>query len=254
VRWVQNGIFHPRFTIHSWNNDGTANSPWMHLEVLPFIRETIQFRYRLLPYLYSLLFAAHSNGTPIISPLVYYFPDDNLCQTESFDFMLGDQLLVASVLEEGARERSIYLPKGCDWIDFFTGAYFTGGQTVTIPAPLERLPILVRAGGILPLGKVMRFVGEQADDLRQIYLFPNHQQGGGHFTLIEDDGFSLGYQRGEFTELRFDLQTNLDEIQLEINYGQQGYPLPYKSLEIILPPGEERPLRVKAPLDLQVWK
>jgi len=207
----------------------------------------------LLPYLYSLLFAAHRNGSPIISPLVYYFPDDDQCQTESFDFMLGDQLMVASVLEEGARERSIYLPKGCDWIDFFTGAYFTGGQTVTVPAPLERTPMLVRAGGILPLGKVMRFVGEQVDDLRQIFLFPNRRQGSGHFTLIEDDGISLGYQRGEFTELKINLQTNLDEIQLEIDYGRHGYPLPYEALEVIVPIGEERPLKVKAPQGLQVW-
>lgn len=253
VRWVQNGIFHPRFTIHSWNNDGTANAPWMHPEVLSIIRETIEFRYRLLPYLYSLLFAAHRSGTPMISPMVYYFPDDNPCQTESFDFMLGDQLLVASVLEDGDRERSIYLPRVCDWIDFFTGAYFAGGQTITVPAPLERIPILVRAGGILPLGKAMRFVGEQADDLRQVYLFPHRGQGSGHFTLIEDDGISLCYQRGEYTELQINLQTNLDEIQLEIGYGQHGYPLPYQSLQVILPAAEERPLRVTAPPGLQVW-
>jgi alpha-glucosidase len=244
VRWVQNGVFHPRFTIHSWNSDGTVNEPWMYPEVLPIIRETIEFRYRLLPYLYSLFFAAYQTGTPIIHPLVYQFPQDPNCQTESFDFMLGDQLLVASVLEKGARERDVYLPRGKDWCDFYTGQHFHGGQTVTLAAPLERIPLLVTAGSILPFGKVMGYVGEEPDDLRQIYLFPHQRRGRGQFTLIEDDGVSLGYQRGEFTEIHFTLNAEPDELHLEIQFGKHGYRLPYTQMEVILPPGETRQLRV----------
>ncbi|CAG0943834.1 hypothetical protein ANRL1_01490, partial [Anaerolineae bacterium] len=89
VRWVQNGIFHPRFTIHSWHLDGTVNEPWMYPDVLPIIRDAIEFRYRLIPYLYSLMFDAARTGIPIIRPLLYEFPGDPRTHTESFDFMLG---------------------------------------------------------------------------------------------------------------------------------------------------------------------
>ena len=89
VRWVQNGIFHPRFTIHSWNNDGTVNEPWMYPDILPIIRAAIHLRYRLIPYLYSLLVEAAGTGHPIIRPMVYHFPHDPRCRSESFDFMVG---------------------------------------------------------------------------------------------------------------------------------------------------------------------
>jgi alpha-glucosidase len=102
VRWVQNGVFHPRFTIHSYHADGSVNEPWMYPEVLPIIREWIEFRYRLIPYLYTLLFESTQTGHPIIRPMVYAFPGDPKCQTESFDFMLGPSLLVASVLQDGS--------------------------------------------------------------------------------------------------------------------------------------------------------
>src|SRR5690606_4624227 len=196
VRWVWNGIFHPRFTIHSWNTDGTITSPWMHPEVLPIIRDAIRFRYRLIPYLYTLLFEAAQTGRPFIRPLVYHFPQDPRCRTESFDFLLGDSLLVASVLEPGARTRAVYLPAGVSWCDFHTGQWYQGGQTVTVDAPLERAPLFVRAGGMIPMGKVMRFVGELPDDYRQIFAFPHPGGGDSVFALIEDDGVSLDYRNG----------------------------------------------------------
>lgn len=240
VRWVQNGIFHPRFTIHSWNDDGSVNEPWMHPEVLPLVRETIHFRYRLLPYLYSLFFEAAATGHPIIRPLVYHFSHDPNCHTESFDFLLGSHLLVASVLEPGATTRPVYLPAGEQWCDFYTGRWYEGGQTVTLDAPLERIPLLVRAGGIIPMGKVMRFVGEQPDDLRQIYLFPHPKSGSGRFRLIEDDGVSLAYQQGGFSEVVLTITADAEQITIQIDLPTNGYLLPYTEIELILPETEHR--------------
>jgi alpha-glucosidase len=151
VRWVQCGIFHPRFTIHSWNTDGTVNEPWMHPEVLPIIRDLFRLRYRLLPYLHALMDEAHRTGAPIIRPLVYEFPNDPRCTTESFTFLLGSYLLVAPVLEPGARTWRVYLPAGAAWCDWHTGAWYDGGQTVAVDAPLERIPLFVREGGMIPL-------------------------------------------------------------------------------------------------------
>lgn len=240
VRWVQNGIFHPRFTIHSWNDDGSVNEPWMYPDVLPLVRELIQFRYRLIPYLYSLFFEAARSGAPIIRPLVYHFWNDPQCRTESFDFMLGPSLLVASVFEPGARTRQVYLPRGEMWADFHTGEWHQGGQTITAQAPLERIPLFVRGGGMIPMGKAMRHFGEQPDDQRQVYLYPHPNTGAGRFHLLEDDGVSFDYRRGGFTELALKLDATPERVDVNMRAVYTGYELPYDQIELILPPGDQR--------------
>ena len=192
VRWVQNGIFHPRFTIHSFNTDGTVNEPWMYPEVLPIIRDAIKFRYRLIPYLYMLMFEAAEFGHPIIRPMVYEFPHDERCRTESFDFMLGDALLVPSVLELGARvsEASI-----CQRVRVGMTSIQATITTVVRRSPLMRhwteFRFLRGRGPSFRWAKRCRHVGAAADDLRQILLFPYKDGGIGRGLLIEDDGVSL---------------------------------------------------------------
>jgi alpha-glucosidase len=245
VRWLQAGIFHPRLCIHSWNDDGTASEPWMYPQVLPLVRAALQFRYRLIPYLYTLLFEAARTGAPIVRPLVYDFAADPHCRTESFDFMLGPNLLVAPVLEPEARRRQVYLPAGMEWRDFHSGAPYAGGTTITLDAPLDRIPLLVPAGGMIPLGRAMRHVGETPDDLRQVLVFPHGERGEGRFTLVEDDGISLGYQRGAFSEVALSVAATPREITLACAVSG-GYDLSYREIEFVLPPGEARPVRAGA--------
>jgi alpha-glucosidase len=233
VRWVQNGVVHPRFTLHSFHSDGSINEPWMYPEVLPIIRSWIEWRYRLIPYLYSVMFEAAQTGHPILRPMVYAFPGDPRCHTESFDFLLGPNLLVASVLEDGARTRRVYLPAGTAWCDLATGDWHRGGQVIELDAPLDRIPLLVRAGGILPMGR---------DDTREIQLFPHPAAGRGSFALIEDDGVSLAYQRGGYTTVALALTAAPDALTLEVR-ADGGYPLPYTTLDFVLPRGETRPIR-----------
>ncbi|MBI5651557.1 MAG: glycoside hydrolase family 31 protein [Chloroflexi bacterium] len=251
VRWIQNAILHPRFAMNSWHVDGSVNEPWMYPEVLPIIRTTFEFRYRLMPYLYSLYFEAAHTGHPIIRPLVYEFPRDPRCATESFDFMLGPNLLVASVFEQGAHTRTIYLPspfkgegQGEGWFDFWSGAHYRGGETITVDAPLDHIPLFVRAGGMIPMGKAMRYVGEQPDDLRQVFVFPHPIEGRGAFTLIEDDGITLNYQRGEFARVELEASGARDAITLRA-HAHGSFILPYRALEFILPPGETRAINAR---------
>lgn len=240
VRWVQNGVFHPRFNMHSWNPDSSANEPWMYPEVLPIIRQAIAFRYRLLPYLYSLFFTAAHSGCPVIQPLVYAHQRDPRCHTESFDFMLGPNLLVAPVLEKGARKREVYLPKGREWCDFHTGEWHHGGQVIEAEAPLERTPIFVPDGGIIPMGRAMRYVGEQPDDLRWIHVFPHPGSGEATFELTEDDGISPDYQKGAYSTLTLGVRSEAEGIILDVSFPQRGFPLPYGEIEFVLPAGENR--------------
>ncbi|NMC83663.1 MAG: glycoside hydrolase family 31 protein [Anaerolineaceae bacterium] len=240
VRWVQNGIFHPRFTIHSWKILFGANEPWMFPSVFPIIRETIQFRYRLMPYLYNLLVEAAATGHPIIRPLVYSFPDDPHCLEESFDFMLGPSLLVASVVAPWVRHRQVYLPAGQDWVDFYTGARYSGGQTITAAAPLSHLPLFVTAGTMIPMGEVVHPRFHASDDVRKILVFPTAGTGAGSLDLHEDDGETLAYQRGETTCVQIHGEYSAASLKFSVELAPYEYSLPYSELEFILPPGETR--------------
>ena len=158
VRWVQNGIFHPRFTIHSWNDDATVNEPWMYPAVTRHIRNAIRLRYTLLPYLYTLLYKSVTEDEPMLRPTFLDHEHDARCFEPTDDFFLGRDLLVASVVEEGATERRIYLPdNGAGFYDFWSGTHYAGGQEITVPVTLESIPLFVRAGTVLPLApKVKR--------------------------------------------------------------------------------------------------
>ena len=149
VRWVQCGIYNPRFCIHSWNDDQTVNEPWMYPEVLPVIRDTIKWRYKLIPFLYTLFEESHRTGDPINRPLFYDYEQDPKAFERDFEFMLGRDVLVAPVFEPGARSRQVYLPKDErpeSWVHWQTQKVYASGEEVEVPAPLEECPIFVREG------------------------------------------------------------------------------------------------------------
>lgn len=199
VRWVEQGIFWPRFSIHSWNDDQSANEPWMYPEVLPEIRAALKLRERLVPYLYALLYRAHAEHKPVLSPLFLAFPADPACYDEEDAFLLGDGVLVAPVLDQGATERTVYLPHvPGGWTDFWTGATYAGGAKVTVPAPLGRCPVFAAAGTILPLGPEK---SEETGDLT-LRVYPG---AAASLTLFDDDGEStLDPTRVALLSLRVD--------------------------------------------------
>jgi alpha-glucosidase len=191
VRWVEQGIFWPRFSIHSWNDDATANEPWMYPEVLPAIRACLKLRERLVPYLYTVLYRVHADYAPALSPLFLAYPDDPGAYAEDDSFLLGDALLVAPVVEPGVTERRVRLPDHPGgWYDFWTGAAVAGGGTVTAAAPLGRAPVFVAAGTILPLGPERS--EETGDLVLRVYPGPD----GARLFLYDDDGDSVPAPEG----------------------------------------------------------
>ncbi len=147
ARWVQACCLNPRMVMNSWNTDGSTTTPWMHPSVLPHTKAAIELRYRLMPYLWSLFERAHHEHQAIICPTFYVFPNDELCYNDCDDFMLGDDYLVAPVVEQGARTRRVYLPTlptGQTWQDHDSGQVLLAGQYHTVDAPLAKLPLFVR--------------------------------------------------------------------------------------------------------------
>ena len=249
VRWVQNGVMHPRFTIHSWHDDGSVNEPWMYPEVTDLIRDAIELRYRLMPYLYTALYLGSQRREPIIAPTFYADESDESLFVENDDFLLGRDLLVASVVEEGATTRTVRLPGvPGGWFEFDTGVHHDGGQTVTVDAPLERLPLFVRAGAGIPLAElpddadIVTTTSLEATGRRVVLYLPERVTDAQGF-LFEDDGVSDAYLDGDGLWLRWSVDA--DETQVRVHTERAGRFAPaWGQVEFVLRPGDDREIVV----------
>ena len=241
---MQHGVFLPRFSIHSWNDDGTANEPWMYPEITPYVRELIKFRYRLIPYLYDLLWRYHQTFEPMMRPTFHDFPDDPRCFAENDDMLIGSKLLVASVVEPGQRARTVYLPQGANWYDYWGGEYFAGGQEITLPAPWDRPPLLVREGSILPLNLAEQHFAQPADE-RGFAVFPYRGDRVIDDVFFDDDGESFSYRRGGQGEWRVRIAGEGGELQVHVALSG-NVPVSADVVKILLPRQELRAVRAMA--------
>lgn len=204
VRWVQNGIFQPRFSIHSTNTDNTVTEPWMYSDKKQYIKEAIDFRYKLSPTLYSLMVRAHETGLPIWQPTFTVFQNDTATYNEGVDFFFGDSLLVANVVEQGQKVRPVYLPKTEDprerFYDFYTREAYFPGQTVNKEVDISSIPLFVRSGAILPMSgnRLSNLMTEKTTAL-EILMAPDVDS---EFTLYEDDGQTNDYLKGVYRKTR----------------------------------------------------
>lgn len=149
LRWIQHGIFMPRFSIHSWNDDQTANEPWMYPEILPQVRELLKLRYRLVPYLYHLAYRACTAYEPVIRPVFY---EENTTDYESDLYLVGASMLVANVFDRHVDTVHAALPRSSGWYRFNSDQFYAPGTDLQCPAGLlDAVPVFIRAGSVLPL-------------------------------------------------------------------------------------------------------
>jgi alpha-glucosidase len=241
VRWVEAGVFMPRFSIHSWNDDGTANEPWMHPQVTPIVRDLIGLRYQLLPYLYHLTWRHHAAFEPIARPAFHDFPDDPGAYADSDDLMLGPDLLVASVVAPGAETREVRPPAGADWQDFWTGERHRGGVTITLPASWGRPPLLVREGSAIPMNIAPQTFDRRAD-ARAFAIFAP-VEGAFEAACYEDDGETEAWRSGGHGLWRLTVKATADT--LEVDCRPEGPQPPSGPLALLLRPGETRAVRMR---------
>lgn len=229
VRWVQNGIFYPRFTIHSWNDDKTVNVPWMYPEVLPQIKKAMNFRRMITPYIYNLIYKAHNEYTPIMKPTFYNYESDENTFNENDEFLLGDSLLVATVVTKGEVERKIYLPKGNSWYNYNTNEIFEGGQTITVEAGLDIFPLMIKEGAIISINTTEYSFDTKDDDVRGFLVYAHNIEGENTYTSFEDDGVTQNYKLGKYANIKVSLKTTKETIKIKVektgdmNYIQDNY-------------------------------
>lgn len=228
IRWLQLGCFSPLFRGHSAKGFD-AHEPWgFGDEALRIAREFIQLRYQLMPYLYTTAWQSAKTGCPMVRPLLWAAPDDPRLWNVDDAFLLGDALLIAPVVQARKTRREVCLPAG-EWIDFWSGERLDGGRTAEIAAPLERIPVLVKSGSMLPIQ------GETGLEL--------HAYGPGPWlgTLYDDAGDGYGPSRVDRFHLVIDSGVPHLTRQSEGGYDPGGQEPRIVIHTAESTPGEERP-------------
>jgi alpha-D-xyloside xylohydrolase len=199
VRWFQYATFQPTMRAHGSRN---FNEVWTYgKQAEPILEKYLKLRYQLMPYIYSLGYFSHQTGAPFMRGLFMDFGSDPNTAAIGDEFMFGPALLVAPVTQQGATSRSVYLPAGSDWYNFWTNERVHGGQRVEVAAAIDTIPVFVRAGSILPLGAPIEST-EQKQAIASVRVYPGAD---GDFTLYSDDGKTYAYEEGksEITRLHW---------------------------------------------------
>lgn len=193
-RWFQFGCFCPITRVH---HAGPSEPYRFGPLAEESCRRYIRLRYRLLPYIYTYMWKAHRDGLSIMRPLVLEYQNDIRGYDCKDEFLFGESLLVAPVLEENVTERKVYFPEG-SWIDWDYGYEYAGGETYSVFAPQNRIPLFVKKGAILPMIAAMRSVSERAWSTIQLHIYP---KGNSEFVMYQDDGNTMAYEtEGKYTE------------------------------------------------------
>lgn len=204
VRWMQYGVFCPITRTHGAGETvrGSPTEPWQFgSEAEAICREFIRLRYRLLPYIYTYARKNYESGLPLARPLFFLDPSDPRLCNDNSSYMWGDAFLVSPIVEQGQTSKKLYLPGG-NWFNFWTDELVQGGSAILADAPLDRIPLFVRSGSIIPMGPVMEYSDERDLDTLTLAVYPT-DTGTASFTLYEDDGTTLAYQRDGFSLTTF---------------------------------------------------
>ena len=208
ARWVQFGAFSPILRLHSTNNPYQDRRPWMQdARFQTVIRDALQLRHQLIPYIYTMAWRNHVEGLPLVTPLYYEYPAAEAAYHCPQQYRFGTELIVApftSPLDPDTRlsRQQVWLPDG-EWFNFFTGDHYTGDRWITIYGTLDEIPVFAQAGAIVPLAPRVGWGGVENPEVLDIHIFPH---GPGRFVLYEDDGETTAYQQGRSCLTTFEMR------------------------------------------------
>ena len=234
--------------IRNYNGASVPDASQLHnTQVEPICRKYLELRYRMLPYLYSAVRECTTTGMPVMRALWLHYPDDPVAVARQDQYLWGRDLLVAPVLEMAAASCSVYLPRG-DWYDFWTGERIEGRREFNRPVDLETMPLLVRAGTILPLGPVKQHTDEKIDRPLSISIYP----GADASTLVyEDDGRSFNYRNGEWMGIRLRWNDVQRVLMLSLAPGSRMLPPLRRNIEVNLLQSEKRIVFDGGPIEVR---
>jgi alpha-D-xyloside xylohydrolase len=221
VRWFEYGVFMPILRTHGMRR---FNTVWSYGDqATPILEKYLRLRYALIPYIYSLAYHTYETGAPYMRALFMDFPHDPKVDSLRHEFMFGPDFLVAPVTRQGQTRRKVYLPAGADWYDYWTNREYHGGRKIVANAPIGIIPLFVRAGSILPLGRQVEDM-DQRQPLRRIRIYPGADA---TFDLYRDGGKTYRYEKtgGRITVLHWD-----DRARRFTHTGARAWSVPDREL------------------------
>jgi alpha-D-xyloside xylohydrolase len=215
IRWFEFSTFSPLLRIHGWL---TPTELWLYgPQVEAITRKYIDLRYRMFPYLYSEAAQVTMHGSTLLRALVMDFPKDQTALEQKYEYMFGKNLLVAPVVTAGAEKSTVYLPAAPGgWFDLWTEEHLAGGKTTETDAPLDKIPVFVPAGSILPLGPVKQYIAEKPDDPIELRIYPGKDA---EFSLYEDEGTNYNYEKGQFSLIPLKWNDRLRQLEIGTRVG-----------------------------------
>ncbi|NNF86485.1 MAG: DUF4968 domain-containing protein [Winogradskyella sp.] len=212
TRWIQLGVFHPFFRVHSSGDHGDQE-PWAFDEdVTAIVRKFIELRYQLLPYLYTAFWNYADHGTPILKSLVLYDQDDVHTHYRTDEFIFGEQILACPVLEPNAKGRRMYLPKGL-WYNYWTDEVIKGGKEMWIDADIDQMPLFIKEGAIIPKYPIQQYVGEKK--IEEIVLDVYFTEGKEISLLYDDAHDGYDYTKGRYSLRNFKLRGKAKSLTIQ---------------------------------------
>jgi len=185
IRWLQMGVFNPVFRPHG---SGIPSEPiFFSQKTQDIVREAIQLRYRLMPYIYNAAYKNTISGKPIVKPLFYYHSDDENLKNYSDAYYFGDEIVVAPIINKGVDKKEVYLPKGW-WYDFNSSELIKGGQQVSVDVSINSIPVFIKEGSFIPMVPDYRTTDDYPKDELDIHFYPSVTSQEASYTLFEDDG------------------------------------------------------------------
>jgi len=228
TRWYQWSVFNPIFRIHGYQSE---TEPWKYgQQVEDNMRKMLNLRYRLLPYIYSEAWQITKNGSTMMRPLVMDFREDATAVEQAYEYMFGKSMLVAPITETGVNEWNVYLPKSAIWYDFWSGKRFDGGQTVKTAAPLDKIPLFIKAGSIIPMGPFIQYSTEKSDPV-EIRVYPGAD---GKFTLYEDENDNYNYEKGLYSTIEFKWDDATNTLNIGKRQGHFPRMLKTKTFQVVI--------------------
>ncbi|GAA4327128.1 hypothetical protein GCM10023149_30360 [Mucilaginibacter gynuensis] len=239
TRWFQFGAFSPIFRIHGKGERAMFSNNWDD-KTKAILLKYDQLRYRLLPYIYSLAGRVTQENYTIMRALTFDFRNDANVYNIPDQYMFGpafmanpvtEQLYTGSNASAGKTTRQVYFPKGAQWYDFWTGKIYKGGETIAAAAPIETMPLYVKAGSIIPMGPVMQYATEKPDDTIELRIYPGAN---GDFTYYSDENENYDYENGKFATFKLSYDDARHQLTISNTKGSYVGMLKTRKFNIVL--------------------
>lgn len=212
IRWLQYGVFQPIFRPHA-QEQIPPEPVFQNDTTMAYAKAAVELRYKLLPYVYSLAFDNSQTGKPLMRPLFFNEPNNPQLLTYDKAYMWGDAFLVSPVKAQGLKEQTVYLPKGTNWTDFFTGKVYNGGKDITLPLTIKHIPVLVKGGAIIPMLQKVASTTQANFNQLEVHYYLDPSVATSSYDLYNDDGETPNdYINGNYEKLNIEVSNTSRQL------------------------------------------